>query len=147
MSPGFCQSTSRLDHGQWTTIDEELPQQARQTTGATKLILMVFFNPKEFAIGTLFPQDASFAAVYFVNDVILPLADRYVQQLGISAVASCIYISTIPSATLLGMSKNRWPPVGASVLPLHLPSIHPIWPSLTSICSGGQNSNSLRGLG
>jgi hypothetical protein len=49
--------------------------------------------------------------------VILPLANWHDQQLGISAVASCICISTISCTTLLGMSKNRWPSTGASVFP------------------------------
>jgi hypothetical protein len=74
-----------------------------------KSMLMVFFNPKEFIVFDLLPQDTSFAAVYFVNNVILPSVNRHAQQLGISAITSCIYIriSTIPSATLLAMSKNR----------------------------------------
>jgi hypothetical protein len=80
-------------------------------------MLAVFFNPKEFAVVDFLPQGTSFTAIYFVNNVILLLANRYVQRLGISAVASCICISAIPSATLLGMSKNRWPAIGASVLP------------------------------
>jgi hypothetical protein len=42
---------------------------------------MVFFNPKEFAMVDLLPQDISFTTIYFVNNVILPLANRYVQQL------------------------------------------------------------------
>jgi hypothetical protein len=87
-------------------IDQELPRQVPQTIGATKSMLMVFFNPKEFAIVDLLPQNRSFTAVYFVSNVILPLANRYAHQLGISALACCICISTIPSATPLGMSMN-----------------------------------------
>jgi hypothetical protein len=44
-------------------------------------MLLVFFNPKEFAIGDLLPQDTSFAVVHFVNNVILPLANQHAQQL------------------------------------------------------------------
>jgi hypothetical protein len=100
-------------------IDGELPQRVRQTIGPTKSMLTVFFNPKEFARVNLLPQDPSFTAVYFVNNVIFPLANRHSQQLEISAVASCICISTIPSAMRLGMSKNRWPAIGAYVFPIH----------------------------
>jgi hypothetical protein len=50
--------------GSWMTIDEELPQRVRQTIGATKSILTVFFNPKEFAIMDFFPQDTFFTTVY-----------------------------------------------------------------------------------
>jgi hypothetical protein len=66
----------------WTTIDEALPQRVLHAVGATKSILTVFCNPKEFAIIDLLPQDTSFTAVYFVNNMILALAKRYVQQLG-----------------------------------------------------------------
>jgi hypothetical protein len=38
-------------------IGEELPQRVRQTIGATKLTLTVCFNPKEFTILDLLPQD------------------------------------------------------------------------------------------
>jgi hypothetical protein len=48
---------------------------------ATKSILTVFFNPKEFAIDDLLPQDTSFTTIYFVNNVILPLANRHAPQL------------------------------------------------------------------
>jgi hypothetical protein len=50
--------------------------------------------------GGFIARDISFTAVNFVNIVILPLTNRHAQQLWISAVANCIYISTIPSATL-----------------------------------------------
>jgi hypothetical protein len=67
----------------------------------------VSFNPKEFVIVDLLLCDTSLTAVHFVNNVILAFANRHAQQLGMSAVASCVCISTIPSAMLLGMSKNR----------------------------------------
>jgi hypothetical protein len=79
----------------------------RETVGATRSRLIIFFNPKEFAIVNLLPQEISFTAAYFVDNGILPLTDRHAQQLGISAGTDYIYISTIPSTTLLGMSKNR----------------------------------------
>jgi hypothetical protein len=66
--------------GPWMTIDEKLPRRVRQTIRATKSKVMVFFNPNEFAIVDLLPQDTSFTAVYFVNNVILPLAHQYSQQ-------------------------------------------------------------------
>jgi hypothetical protein len=53
------------------TIDQELPQRVRQTIGATKSMLTVFFNPKELAIVDLLTRDTSFTAVYFANNVIL----------------------------------------------------------------------------
>jgi hypothetical protein len=131
--------------GSWMTADEDLPQRVRQTIGPTKSMLMLFFNPKEFAIVDLLPQDTSFIAVYFVNNVILPLANRYVQQLGMSAVARCICISTIRSAILLGMSKNRWPAIGASVFPTS--GIHPTWPSQTSTYLADYSNSSRQDLG
>jgi hypothetical protein len=97
------------------TINQELSQRMRQTFEGTKSVLTVFFNPKEFAIMDLLPQRISLTAGCFVNNVILPLANRYVQQLGIPTVAS--YISIIPSATLLSISKNRWPAISGSVFP------------------------------
>jgi hypothetical protein len=64
------------------TIDEELPQRVRQTIRATKSMLMVFSDPKEFAIVGILPQNKSFTALYFANTVILPLDNRHTQQLG-----------------------------------------------------------------
>jgi hypothetical protein len=63
-------------------MDEELPQRVRQTIWATKSMLTVFFNPKEFAIMNLLPQGTSFTAVYYVENVIIPLANPYAQQVG-----------------------------------------------------------------
>jgi hypothetical protein len=63
-------------------IDDELPQQVCQTIRATKSMLMAFFNPKEFTTMDLLPQSTSSTAGYFVNNVILPLANRHAQQLG-----------------------------------------------------------------
>jgi hypothetical protein len=94
-----------------------------------------FFNLKEFGIVDLSPQVTSFTAVPFINNVILPLANGHAQQPGISAIARCICISTILNTTLFGMSKNRWPAIGASVFPI--PRIHPTWPSQTSTCLAG----------
>jgi hypothetical protein len=105
------------------TIEKELPQRVPQTIGATKSILMLFLNPKKFAIMDLLEQDTSFTAVYFLNNVILPLVNRHVQQPGISAVSRCICISIFLIATLLGTSENRSPAIGASLFPAH---IHPI---------------------
>jgi hypothetical protein len=38
-------------------------------------MLMVFFNPKDFLIVDLLPQDTSVTAVYFVSNMILPLVN------------------------------------------------------------------------
>jgi hypothetical protein len=46
------------------TIDEELPQRVCQTIGEAESMRKVFFNPKEFFIGTLLPQGTSFTAIY-----------------------------------------------------------------------------------
>jgi hypothetical protein len=45
-------------------------------------MLTVFFNPKEFAIVNLSPQGMLFTAVYFVDNVIIPLAGRCTRQRG-----------------------------------------------------------------
>jgi hypothetical protein len=63
-------------------MDEELPQRGRQTIGATKSMLTVFFNPKLFARENLLPQGTSFTAVYYVENVIVALANRHAQQVG-----------------------------------------------------------------
>jgi hypothetical protein len=124
--------------GSWVTIADELPQRVRQTMGATKPMLTVSFNPKEFATVGVLPWATSFVAVCFVNIVILPLVNRHAQQLGISAVTSCICISTIPTAALLGMSKNRWPVIGTSMFPspvftrLGHYKLLPVWPVKTT---------------
>jgi hypothetical protein len=68
--------------GSWMTIDEELPQRMRQTIGADKSMLTVFFNPHEFAIVNLLPQGRSSTAAYFAENVIVPLVDRHAQQVG-----------------------------------------------------------------
>jgi hypothetical protein len=98
-------------------IDEELPQRVRQTIGAMKSMLMVFFNPKEFAIVDLLPQDTSFIMVYFVNNVILPLVNRRTQQLGDIGRRKLHLHFDNSKVTLLGMSKNRWPAIGAPMFP------------------------------
>jgi hypothetical protein len=68
--------------GSWMTVDDELPQRVRQTIGATISMLTIFFNPKEFTIVDLSPQDTSFIAVYFVNNAILPLTNRMLSSWG-----------------------------------------------------------------
>jgi hypothetical protein len=45
-------------------------------------MLMVFVNPMEIAIVDLLTQDTSLTAIYFGNNVILLLVNRYAQQLG-----------------------------------------------------------------
>jgi hypothetical protein len=75
-------------------------------------MLMVSFNPKEFAIVVLLLQDTSFTAAHFVSNVILTLANQHAQQFGISAIITWICVSTIPSAKLPSMS-NEWPAIGA----------------------------------
>jgi hypothetical protein len=64
------------------TTDEEWPEQVPQIIGAVKSILVVFLNPKEFAIGDLLPHNTFFAEIYFVNSLIPPMADPHVHQLG-----------------------------------------------------------------
>jgi hypothetical protein len=63
------------------TTDEEFPQRVSQTIGATKSMLMVSFNPKEFAIADLLPQNISFTVADFVNNMTLSLANLRTQQL------------------------------------------------------------------
>jgi recombinational DNA repair protein RecR len=63
------------------TIDDEVLQRVCPTIRATKSILMVVFNPKEFAVVDLLLQDTPFTATYFVNNTILPLANRQAHQI------------------------------------------------------------------
>jgi hypothetical protein len=101
-------------------IEEELSQRIRQTIRATKLVMMDFFNANELALVNLLPQNTSFTAVYFVDNMIIPLARPHAQQGVTSPIANCTCISTISSATLLGMSETRWPAVDASAFPIHV---------------------------
>jgi hypothetical protein len=63
------------------TADEEGTQRVSQTIRATKSMLMASFNPKEFAITDLLPHNTSFTAVYFVNNMMLSLANLRTEQL------------------------------------------------------------------
>jgi hypothetical protein len=103
-------------------IEKELPQKVRQTIKATKALLTVSFNLKKSAAVNLVPRGASITGAHCIDNMMIPLPNRYTQQPGKSPVADCI--STIPSVTLLGMSKMRWPAISASIVPL--PRIHPI---------------------
>jgi hypothetical protein len=117
------------------TIDEELPQRVRQAIRATMPMRTLFFNPSEFALVNLLPQNKSVTAAYLVDGAIISFAGRHAQQRVTLPVANCICISTIPSTTLPGMSKKIWPTMGASMFPT--PRIHPIWPSWPSTHSNG----------
>jgi hypothetical protein len=64
------------------TIEEESPQRVRQRIRATRSIPIVFFNRKEFTIVSLLPQGALPAAAYFVDNVIIPLANPHTRQRG-----------------------------------------------------------------
>jgi hypothetical protein len=70
-------------------------------------MLMAFFDPNEFPIVGLLPQERSLTAVSFAKNLIFHRLTGLLSSWEIAAVASCIYISTILRATLLGMSKNR----------------------------------------
>jgi hypothetical protein len=63
----------------------------------------------------LLPQSNSLTAVYFAHKIILPLASRFIQQRADRARHKLLLISTIRSATLIGMSKNKWPVIDASL--------------------------------
>jgi hypothetical protein len=87
----------------WMTVDKELPQRVLQTIRETQSRPMVFFNPKEFALVNLFPHGTPFIAAYCIHNVVIRLANQHPQPRGTLPVAHCTCISTIPSATLLGM--------------------------------------------
>jgi hypothetical protein len=112
------------------TTEQELTQRMRQTIRVSKSVLTVLFNQKGFAVVNLLPQGMSFTAVSFVDSVIIPLAIRHTRQRGTSPTANLIYISTVPSATLLGMSYKRSPGIWVSVFPIG--HIHPTWLSQIS---------------
>jgi hypothetical protein len=103
--------------GSWVTIDAELSQNVPQTMRVTKSMLTVFFNLKKSARVKVSAQDTSFTAACFVENVFILLADRHAPSQATSPAGDCICISTIPSPILPGMSKKRWPAVGASVFP------------------------------
>jgi hypothetical protein len=130
----------------WIITDQELPQRVRQKIRVTQSNLAVFFNPTEFVKVNLLPQGTSLAAVHLVDNVTVSFASRHAQQQGDVAVSNHICISTIPNATLLGMSKNRWTVIGTSVIPTT--GIHPIWLWQTSTGCPAPSvvSFSLRGI-
>jgi hypothetical protein len=63
-------------------IEEKLPQRVDQTIRATKSILTVFLNSKEFALVNLLPHGAPFTAAHFVDNVIIQLPSQRAQQRG-----------------------------------------------------------------
>jgi hypothetical protein len=63
-------------------IDEELYRRVCQTIGATKSMLRVFLNAKEFVIIDLLPRGTPFIASYFVDNSIILLANRHTHKLG-----------------------------------------------------------------
>jgi hypothetical protein len=60
-------------------LEEELPQRVLQTIKATKSMLTVFFNPKQFTLMTLLPQGTSVTAARFVDKLIIPVANGHAQ--------------------------------------------------------------------
>jgi hypothetical protein len=76
--PGIMRVNHRT--GSWMTIEEEFPQRVRQTIRATKSMLTVFFNPKEFTLGNLLGQGRTFTTAYFIDDVIMPFANQHAHQ-------------------------------------------------------------------
>jgi hypothetical protein len=59
------------------SLDEELLERVRQTIGAGKSMLTVFFNPNDFVIVNFLPQEDSFAAQYFIDQMVKPLSQEY----------------------------------------------------------------------
>jgi hypothetical protein len=133
MNPGLCEFN--LPTGSWMTTDEELSQRVHQTMGATKSILRVFFNSKEFARVDLLPSDKFFTAVYFVNKGILPLDNRYTQQLGdIGRHNLHLHFDNSKCHTAPHVQEQM-----ASRRCALFPTarIHATWPSQTSTCLAG----------
>jgi hypothetical protein len=122
------------------TVDEELPQRVRRTIGATKSMPMIFFNPKGFGIVDLFPQDTSFTAVYFVNIIILPLANRDARQLGdIGSRKPHLHFDNSKCHTARHVQE---PMASHRCVRVPHPRIRPTWRSQTSICLAGESGNS-----
>jgi hypothetical protein len=63
-------------------IDQDLPQRVCETIGATRSVLTVFFDPREFARVDFLPQNTSSTVAYFANNVVLLLANWHAQQPG-----------------------------------------------------------------
>jgi histone-lysine N-methyltransferase SETMAR len=59
--------------GSWLAVDQELPIRVRQTIGWRKFMLIIFFNPRAFAVINVLPPGTLFNAAYFVSEVIIPL--------------------------------------------------------------------------
>jgi hypothetical protein len=121
-------------------INRELPQRVRQTGGATKSVLAVFLNPKEFAIVDLLGQNAVFTALYFVNNVILRWANRHAQQL--EDIGHCkLHLHFNNSNGHTGQHVQEQIASDRCVRVPH-PGIHPTWPSQTSTFLAGESNNS-----
>jgi hypothetical protein len=95
-------------------------------------MLTVFFNPEEFAIVDLLPQDISFTTVDFLSNVVLLLAHRHAQQLediGRRKLHLHFDNSKCHTAGHVGQQMASY----RCVLVLH-PPVHPTWPSQISTC-------------
>jgi histone-lysine N-methyltransferase SETMAR len=86
--------------GSWLEIDQELPVRVKQTIGARKSMLTVFFNPRRFAVVDLLPQGATFDADYFVAQVIRPLHALHSTASGdIARRKLCLHFDNSPCHT------------------------------------------------
>jgi hypothetical protein len=95
-------------------------------------MLRVFFNPKEFSIVDLLPEDTSFTAVDFVNNMILSLTNRYAQQLGdIGRRKLHLHFDNSKCHTGRHVQEQV---ASHRCVPVRHPHIHPTWPLQTSIC-------------
>jgi hypothetical protein len=131
-------------NGSWITMDEELPQRVHHTIRATKSMLMVFFNPKEFTTVDLLSQDISFMAVYFVNNAILPLANQHAQQLAdIGRRMLHLHFDNSKCHTAWDVQEQM---TSHQCLRVPRPRIRPTWPLQTSICLAGESNKSPGGL-
>jgi hypothetical protein len=99
-------------------------------------MLMVFLNPNEFTRVALLPQEASFTTVYFVNNVILLLADPYAQQLGyIGHHKLRLHFDNFMRHTVRHVQEQM--ASHRHVFRVPGPTDSPTWSSQTSICLAG----------
>jgi hypothetical protein len=86
--------------GSWLAIDDELPVRVRQTIGARKSMLTMFFSPKTFAVIDFLPEGTPFNGAYFVAQVVNPLHQLHSTATGNDARRKlCVHFDNSPCHT------------------------------------------------
>jgi hypothetical protein len=63
-------------------LDSEVPERVKPTIESKKSILALFFNLYAFSVVHVLPQDAHFIAKYFIDHIVISLAQNHSIQSG-----------------------------------------------------------------